>query len=225
MTTTVALIHTASMLAPTLTELCRAAMPDVEFFNIVDESLLKNTIAAGEVTPTTTRRLAGYLESAEAAGADVILVTCSSIGPAVEAARPLVNTPVLRIDQAMADQAVRLAVAQRGRIGVIATLPTTLTPTVALVEARATVQGVQIEIVTVLCEGAFDAVVSGDTVTHDRLVREGLSGLMSQVDVVVLAQASMARVVDSLSPEEKIVPVLSSPQLGVAALKEVVDAL
>lgn len=196
-------------------------MPDVEVFNIVDESLLRNTIAAQKLTPTTYRRLATYLESAEAAGADAILVTCSSIGPAVDAARPLINIPVLRIDQAMADEAVRLGT----RIGVIATLSTTLEPTAALVQASATAQGKTIEIITHLCAGAFDAVISGDTVTHDRLVTAGLKELMDKVDVIVLAQATMARVVDALPATEKRTPILSSPRLGVAAAKEIMAIL
>ncbi len=218
----VALIHTATMLAPILTQLCREALPDVEIFNIVDESLIANTIAAQRLTPTTCRRVAGYIASAEEAGADAILVTCSSIGPAVEAARPLVNVPVLRIDEPMADQAVRLG----RRIGVIATLSTTLEPTTELVRARAAAQGKEVEIVQHLCTGAFEAVIAGDTATHDRLVREGFQTLMgAQVDVIVLAQASMARVVEALPPSERTMPILSSPEPGIAALKEVVQAL
>jgi Asp/Glu/hydantoin racemase len=216
-----ALIHTATVNATTITQLCKEAMPDVEVFNIVDESLLKNTIAEQKLTPTTYRRLAGYLESAEAAGADAILVTCSSIGPAVDAARPLVNVPVLRIDQAMADEAVRMGT----RIGVIATLSTTLAPTAALIQASATAQGKAIELVTHLCTGAFDAVISGDTATHDRLVTAGLKEMMDKVDLIVLAQATMARVVDTLPAAEKRVPILSSPRLGVAAAKAMMTAL
>jgi hypothetical protein len=37
-------------------------------------------------------------------------------------------------------------------------------------------------------------------------------------DVVVLAQASMARVVDALKPEDKPVPILSSPRLAIEHL-------
>ncbi|MEZ4736148.1 MAG: aspartate/glutamate racemase family protein [Caldilineaceae bacterium] len=221
MTKKLALIHTATINASTITQLCKETMPDVEVFNIVDESLLKNTIAAQKLTPTTYRRLATYLESAEAAGADAILVTCSSIGPAVDAARPLVNIPVLRIDQAMAEEAVRMGT----RIGVIATLSTTLEPTVAIVQASAAAQGKDIAISTHLCTGAFEAVTSGDPATHDRLVTAGLKALMDKVDVIVLAQATMARVVDTLSPEEKRVPILSSPRLGVAAARKMMNAL
>lgn len=216
-----ALIHTGNFLVPIFTQLVRETMPDVELFNIADDSLIQNTIAANELTPLTSRRLVGYIQSAEDAGADVVMVTCSSVGPAVEAARPFVGVPVLRVDEPMADEAVRMG----SRIGVIATLPTTLEPTRALIEARAGAQGREIQTVAHLCSGAFEAVSAGDTETHDRIVREGLLALMDQVDVIVLAQASMARVVDTLSEAEKRVPILSSPRLGVAAAKKAIEAL
>jgi Asp/Glu/hydantoin racemase len=127
---------------------------------------------------------------------------------------------VLRVDQPMADKAVSLG----RRIGVIATLPTTLGPTAELVQARAALQGREVEIVPHLCEGAFAAVSSGDGATHDRIVAAGLRELMGQVDVVVLAQASMARVADSLPAEAQIVPVLSSPRAGVEAARAVLKA-
>lgn len=58
---------------------------------------------------------------------------------------------------------------------------------------------------------------------HDRIVREGLLSLMLDVDVIVLAQASMARVVDSLPDEERKVPILSSPKLGIEAARQVLE--
>ena len=119
MTKRLALIHTGVFLAPMFTEMCKEVMPDVDVFNIADDSLIQNTIAANELTPLTSRRLAAYIQSAEDAGADVVMVTCSSVGPAIEAARPFVNIPVLRVDEPMADEAVRMA----SKIGVIATLP------------------------------------------------------------------------------------------------------
>ena len=45
-----------------------------------------------------------------------------------------------------------------------------------------------------------------------------LRALSKDVDVIVLAQASMARVVDALSPEDKPVPILSSPRLAMEHL-------
>lgn len=211
------LIHTSATLVPVFAELCNQYIPEIKVFNIVDDSLIKNTIARGELTPDTSRRVINYAISAQDAGADFILFTCSSIGPAVEVAASLANIPVLRVDQPMADKAVALG----KRIGVIATLPTTLEPTSDLVKRRAAAAGKEIELVSKLCEGAFDALMKGDTTTHDTMVGDALKELSKDVDVIVLAQASMARVVTTLSEQEKPVPILASPEIAVKHLSSI----
>ncbi len=208
---TLGLIHTSATLVPVFQKLCADYLPGVNVFNIVDDSLIKDVIAKNELTNNTARRVVNYVGSAEAAGADLIMVTCSSIGSAVEASAALTNVPVLRVDQAMADIAVQTG----SKIGVIATLPTTLEPTSDLVRRRATAAGKQIELTSILCEGAFDALMSGDTEKHDGKVAKALIELSTEVDVIVLAQASMARVVDTLAEADKRVPILASPALAV----------
>jgi Asp/Glu/hydantoin racemase len=209
-----ALIHTVTSLVPTFQALCREFVPDVHVFNLVDESLLQCCIREGRISPLTARRLAQHIISVQEAGADVAMVTCSSIGPAVEMSRPFVSIPVLRVDEPMANEAMRLG----RRIGVAATLRSTLEPTVGLLRARADAMGKQIDVISTVCEGAFDAVVAGDAETHDTIVAGALRDLRSRVDVVVLAQASMARVVDRVPPGERPVPILSSPRLAVQHL-------
>ncbi len=211
------LVHTSATLVPVFAALCKEKLPNVEVFNIADDSLVRGIREAGSLTATIARRVAGYLESAELAGADYIMVTCSSIGPAVEAGAKLMGVPVLRVDQPMADKAV----ATGKRIGVIATLSTTLEPTADLIQRRAAMAGKQIELTSKLVEGAFEALMAGDGATHDTKVATALRELSQQVDVVVLAQASMARVVDSLAPSDKRVPILASPGIAVDYLATV----
>ena len=217
MTKTLGLVHTSATLVPVFQELCKQYIPHVNVFNIVDDSLIKQVINRGELRADTARRVVNYAGSAESAGADYIMFTCSSIGAAVEAAADLTQVPVLRVDQPMADQAV----ATGSRIGVIATLPTTLAPTSDLVQRRAAVVGKDIQLKAVLCEGAFEALMGGNPVLHDTMVAKALKELSTQVDVIVLAQASMARVVDTLSESEKIVPILASPPIAMAYLATV----
>jgi len=205
------LIHTSATLVPVFAQLCKEKLPGVETFNIADDSLVKGIMAAGSLTAQISRRVAGYLESAELAGADYILVTCSSIGPAVESGAKLAGVPVLRVDQPMADKAV----AAGKHIGVIATLRTTLEPTADLIQRRAVLAGKRIKLTARLAEGAFDALMSGDAAKHDTLVAAALKKLSKQVDVIVLAQASMARVVDTLAAEDRRVPILASPGIAV----------
>jgi Asp/Glu/hydantoin racemase len=209
---TLGLIHTSATLVPVFQQLCNQHLPGVQVFNIVDDSLIKNVIKCGELRPDTARRVVNYAASAESAGADFILYTCSSIGAAVETAATLSKVPVLRVDQPMADKAVQTG----RRIGVIATLPTTLNPTTDLVKRRATVAGKEVQVTSKLCEGAFDALMSGDTAKHDEMVAKALKELSSEVDVIVLAQASMARVVDTLDEADKKIPILASPGIAIA---------
>jgi glutamate racemase len=211
------LVHTSATLVPVFAQLCKDKLPGVEVFNIADDSLVKGIREAGSLTAQISRRVAGYLESAELAGADYIMVTCSSIGPAVEAGAKLIGVPVLRVDQPMADQAVATA----KKIGVIATLATTLEPTADLIRRRAEKAGKKIELTSRLCEGAFEALMSGDAATHDVKVAAALKELSKQVEVIVLAQASMARVVDTLAPEDKRIPILASPGIAVDYLATV----
>ena len=189
---------------------------------MVDESLIRNTVAAGYVETATARRVISQIDSAGRAGADAVLVTCSSIGEVVTTAAGLFDFPVIRVDDAMAEKAVSIG----NRIGVLATLRTTLEPTIALVHkmARTMAPGRQITVEDMLCEGAFKAVMAGDGSTHDTLVRAALLKLMAQVDVVVLAQASMARVLATMDPASLIVPVLSSPELAVQRVADVLRA-
>jgi len=214
---TLGLVHTSATLVPVFAQLCKEKLPDVNVFNIADDSLVKGIITAGSLTPTIARRVAAYLESAELAGADYIMVTCSSIGPAVEAAAKLIGVPVLRVDQPMADKAATTG----KKVGVVATLRTTLEPTAELISRRAALAGKQIELTSRLCEGAFEALMSGQPAVHDAKVAAALKELSQQVDVIVLAQASMARVVDTLAPEDKRVPILASPAIAVDYLATV----
>ena len=214
---TLGLVHTSATLVPLFAQLCKEKLPGVDTFNLADDSLIKDVIRRGELTPQTARRAVEHIASAEAAGADYILVTCSSIGRAVETAASLCAVPVLRVDQPMADRAV-----QTGRkIGVIATLPTTLEPTADLIQRRAQKAGRQVELTSRLCAGAFDALMSGDAAKHDAMVAGALRELSQQVEVIVLAQASMARVVEGLAESEKRVPILASPALAVEYLATV----
>ena len=221
MAQTLALLHTSPTLSPLFNDLAARLLPGVRVLHFVDESLIKNTIAAGVLEKPTMRRLIDLVGSTFDAGADATLVTCSSIGPAVDIAAQLHDRPVLRVDYPMAVQAIE----KGARIGVVATLGTTLAPTADLVRRVAADQGKAIELREHLCEGAFEAVMAGDGATHDRIVGDAITQAMKGVDAIVLAQASMARVVAALPPDALPAPVFSSPELGVLHARDVLAEL
>lgn len=210
--TTVGLLHTVPALATTFDDLVRAQAPDLRRIHVADAWLLDTARREG-VTSTVERTVADHVRHLAARGADAVLVTCSSIGEAAELAASTVDPPVLRVDAAMAGEAVAVAAAARGRIAVLATLPSTLGPTGRLVERAARGTAGPVEVTATVVDGAAEANDRGDRERVDDLVAEAV--LHTDADVIVLAQASMAR---AAARVDVAVPVLSSPAGGVAAL-------
>ncbi|NPD69187.1 Asp/Glu racemase [Lichenicola cladoniae] len=206
-------VHTGPVTVAPLNALAPELIPGVRLVNLVDDSLLKDTMAAGQVTPAVIRRLAQYMTIGQEMGADMILNCCSSVGEAAEVAAQLLDIPMLKIDVAMAEEAVRRAT----RIGVAATVQTTLDPTARLIEQTARASGKELQVTKRLCVGAFDALLAGNTAEHDAIVSRELVSLASEVDLIVLAQVSMGRVADSLG-DAVACPVLTSPRLGMERL-------
>jgi Asp/Glu/hydantoin racemase len=216
-----AMIYTVTGLVPAFEDLSQELIPGVKPINIADEAVLTMVTEAGGLTPEIYRRVSEDTLAAEAAGADVILVTCSSISPCVDVAQKMVSVPVLKIDQPMVDKAISMG----SRIGVAATAKTTLKPTAELIKARSEVAGVETVVNPVLCEGAFDALMADDMERHDQIVKDYLYQMMEDNDVIVLAQASMARVADQIPEDKKRVPILSSPRLGMENVRDVFEQL
>jgi Asp/Glu/hydantoin racemase len=212
----ICLIHTAPLMVQLFTPLCRDRLPDVKVTQIINESMLKDTVEAGRVRQPTIDALNTFAEACFKLGTELLMVTCSSIGPAVDLIQSRFQKPVLRIDEPMAEAAV----ARGRRIGIAATLRTTLEPTSELLLRKAKEAGKEVELVECFCDGAFEAVMAGDADMHDLLVSKAMVNKLGEVDVIVLAQASMARVVDRLPRGALTAPVLSSPELALEYVRE-----
>lgn len=214
---TVGFIHTTTILVEVIKKELKEQAVEIDAFHMVDESLLIHLLKEGRLSPGMIKRLCRHVLSAEEAGAELIIVTCSSISPAVDVARQLVSHPVFKIDEPMAEKAIESG----KRIGVVATVATTLEPTSNLLLRKAEEMGKEIQVSTVLCEEAFKAILQGNAEKHDRMVTEEAVHLAREVDVIVLAQGSMARLRPPLSQQVNI-PVLASPPLLAERLKKMV---
>jgi Asp/Glu/hydantoin racemase len=214
---TIAMLHTVPGLVSGMEARAQDTVPGLRVLHYVDESLLQDTIAEGATPGHVRRRLVNYARYAEESGAQALLVSCSSIGEAATAAADFVSIPVLRIDTPMAE----LAVASGDRIGVLATLSATLGPTTRLVQDSARRQNKKPAITARVVDGAFPALRAGDRAMHDRLVLAAFSELAAACDVVVLAQASMARVIEHTQDRAGGPIVLASPDSGMTQLSTV----
>lgn len=220
MSRTLAILHTTPVTVGPLKELANRYLGDCEVINIVDDSILPRLSKNGGRVEEITHKLIQYAAYAEEEGADVILNACSSVGEVVGEIRKHVSVPIVRIDEVMAEEAIN-----RGHIiGVAATMPTTLEPTKRLLREKAKEFGKTAEIKPMLAEAAYKRLADGDPEGHDQLLGKALEDLTNQVDVIVLAQASMARVVTKL-PEASQEMFLTSPELGMERVKQVMEGL
>lgn len=211
---TLTLVHTVPALADTFRELLSELAPDVPVRHVVHEDLLKDALAAGELTADIRRRTSEAVLAEASKGPGVVLCTCSTVGPGADDARSSADVPVLRVDRPMAEEAVRLG----ERIVVSATLETTIKPTVELLEETARRLGRQVELVPVVFESARAKLLEGDADAYVRLIAEGLHGAAAGADVIVLAQASMAPALALCGDID--IPILSSPRSGLEAAVE-----
>jgi hypothetical protein len=97
-------------------------------------------------------------------------------------------------------------------------LATTLNPTTKLLEEKASILGKKVLLTPRLIEGAYQRIINGDQAGHDKLLMDAFSNLLNDVDVVVLAQASMAGVAEKM-PEEDRAKFFSSPSFAINQVK------
>ena len=218
---TLVLVHTVPPLVNVFQRLVAELLPEVRLFHILDEPMVERVKRRGMLTDEDGARLAQHIETAAAIGADAVLVTCSTISPLVDMIRSSAAIRVLKIDEAMIREAVSLG----RRVGVVATAVTTLEPTRDLLVAEAARQGKEVTPELVLVEGAIAALFAGNGESHDRLVAKAALSLAGHSDVVVLAQASMARALAAMSKNQRPAPILSSPHLALAQVKKLLADL
>lgn len=208
-------LHTVPALAARFDADLRAAEPAATAVHVVDGELLATAIRSG-VDDAVDAAVARHVSALAAEGVGAILVTCSSIGESAELAAGAVGVPVVRVDAAMADEAVRAA-GGGGRIVVLATNTATLGPTGRLLERSAIALDRPPAVTTRVLTEAGAARGSGDDARADSLIADAVRAAAEEAEVVVLAQASMA---PAAALARVDIPVLSSPESGLAAALE-----
>lgn len=212
----VALVYTSTtpeLIALIEQEVRKQVGEQVELLCYQEPSILQDTREAGYVTKNAAAALVILYMKAVLDGAEAILNLCSSVGEVADVCVPLgkyIGVPIVRVDEMMCKEAVRKGC----RIGVLATLPTTLEPTKNTIRRVARELGKEVKLV----DGLIDA-FGADSTTFLELMRKKTSEIIDQVDVILLCQGSMAYCEQELHKEcGKLV--VSSPRFGAIALRE-----
>jgi Asp/Glu/Hydantoin racemase len=217
MVRTVAFLHTADAHVATFGGLLSEIAPGAMDVHLVDAELLNDARRQGLDAGIQARVLARLRELAvREPGA--IVCTCSTLGGSAERVAQGIETPVVRIDRPMAESAV----AHGGRVGLVVAVDSTLAPTRQLLEECAANVGSDVTLVDAPCLDAWERFEAGDHAGYLDRVAGHVRGLADDVDVIVLAQASMAPVAELV--RDISIPVLSSPRLAVLRAVELTGA-
>lgn len=210
----IALIHAVSTAIPPILQAFQEGWPAAQLSNLLDDDLVPAYTREGGLTAHIVERICALALYAARTGADGILFTCSVFPQAEDLAKQLVNIPLLKPDEAM----VAAALEAGTRIGVVATNPPAGPAAEAQLVTAAAAQGKRVQVVQSLAEGAFAIGNAGDRATHDRLVIEAAERIAGSVDVLCLAQVSMALVRAPLQARLSV-PVLTAPATAVTRLR------
>lgn len=207
--TTIGFLHTADVHVATFRQLVAELAPGWRDVHVVDAELLSEARARG-VDDQIRARLRARLSEVAAGGASAIVCTCSTLSGHAERMSEELPVPVLRVDRPMAEAATAVG----GRVAVVAAVESTLAPTRKLLQECADRAGVVVELVDAPCLDAWTLFEAGKQEEYLRRVAAHARGVAPDVDVIVLAQASMAPAAALLDGLDT--PVLSSPRAAVA---------
>ena len=207
------ILHTTLATTTTIPAMIRELYPDeFDIVNVLDDSLLNDIKCSGRMSASIIERFIQYACIAKNNGSDALLLACSSLGKAADIARELLDIPLYKIDEPMADQAVNSG----NNILVLGTVKSTLEPTSDLIRSKRKSQ--EQSITCILIPDVFE-LYEIDREQHDQRIAEVIQEHLNTYDEIVLAQASMANAIQYITQgREKIV---TSLPLGLQQLKEI----
>ena len=207
------ILHTTLATTTTIPAMIRELYPDkFDIVNMLDDSLLNDIKCSGRMSASVIERFIQYACIAKNNGSDALLLACSSLGKAADIARELLDIPLYKIDEPMADQAVNSG----NNILVLGTVKSTLEPTSDLIRSKRKSQ--EQSVTCILIPDVFE-LYEIDRERHDQKIAEVIQEHWNTYDVIVLAQASMANAIQYITQgREKIV---TSLPLGLKQLQEI----
>lgn len=215
------IIHASHITIDAMKPYIEKYLPEVSVMHLCDDTIQRDNIksGAGIIPKRNYARFVEYAHNLEEAGVDMILLACSTFNYAAELARPLINIPIAQIDRPMMEKAVQTG----SRIGLLATLETTVPSSERLIQIVAEEAGAKIVCKTLLCREAFQAYSNGDIETHNRILTDAIDSLAEETDCIVMAQLSMSALAPFLT--KSAVPVYNSGETGLIRVREMLEVL
>lgn len=200
--------HPSRNLVQIIDDLFKKIAPNILYENLLVPDLLDRAIRDGltlEIEEDVEQIFKGVPVDPET----LIFCTCSTIGEIAEDKGRKLGLAVIRIDRPMCEKAVALG----QRVGIVAALESTFEPTRKLLQGLATKSRKNITIKKILCKDAWRYKQNGDEKKYISEIVRCLFLESHDLDVIVLAQGSMAPAKDLC--QNLGVPILESLHTGV----------
>jgi hypothetical protein len=81
----VGMIHSTRLVIESVHKVMALQCPGIDCFHVLDEGILRKLAASRKITPEISQWLTEMALSAQRAGADMAVVSCSSLSPCVNA--------------------------------------------------------------------------------------------------------------------------------------------
>jgi Asp/Glu/hydantoin racemase len=213
----VALISSTRAVFIPMDEAFKAGFPEAQIIHLLDETLIDDFRHDGGISPRSRRKALQMALTAQEAGVDGILVTCSTLSPSVDDFRPSITIPVVKIDEPVVEKVVQSA----DEIGLLATAETVLKSVEPLVLRKARQLGRKVSIQRFI-KGDLWPLLQKDPSAFYREIGEAASRAARECHSVILAQVSLAPGREYVEKEVRE-RVYASPTYAVQALRHILS--
>jgi len=195
----------------------REVFPEAQTLHLLDETLIEDFRREGGLSPHSRRKALQMALTAQEAGVDGILVTCSTLSPSVDDLRPFLKIPVVKIDEPAIEEVVRKA----EKIGLLATAETVLKSVEPLVMKKGREFGRKISVRRFI-RGDVWPLLQKDPEGFYRAIGEAATEAAQECQAVLLTQVSIAPGRDYV--EEKMRnKIYACPTYAVQALRKILS--
>jgi hypothetical protein len=197
----------------------REGFPEAQILHLLDETLIEDFRREGGLSPHSRHKALQMAMTAQEAGVDGILVTCSTLSPSVDDFRPYLKIPIVKIDEPVIEEVVRIA----EKIGLLATAETVLKSVEPLILKKGQDFGREISVRRFI-KGDVWPLLQKDPEAFYRAIAEAATEAAQECQAVILTQVSIAPGRDYV--EEKVRPkIYASPTYAVRVLRTILANL
>jgi aspartate/glutamate racemase len=165
----------------------REVFPEAQILHLLDETLLDDFRRDGGLSARSRQKALQMALTAQETDVDGILVTCSTLSPAVDDFRPFVSIPMVKIDEPVIEEVVRSS----EKIGLLATAATVLKSVEPLVMKKAQEFCRKISVRRFIKEDVWP-LLQKDPAAFYRAIAEAATEAAQECQAVILTQVSIA---------------------------------